>query len=379
MLEQLLNRNYFVKVSPGKDVVISANLIRVHSNGKSNSNYNSDVCHPENYSTNGHCKKGILLLPGMSEYKESLAGLAEKLSGAVNSDDNSAADNSAADKSAADASKQECSTLVMDLNGQGHSTGNCYLEDIVYSIKDVARQFKNELHLDKLGIYGNSLGGIAAGIAVSELNVEEPGFVSALCLSSTLPSLRDYASEVMCSYLHDHPSFAEFGLKAFNLVQYVSNHFFRERTAKRDKEEHVRLSFGATKISNIKEFVEHVRTSPSLMDYASQISAPSMLIYGSKDPGVKMTLNNDTCSLRFDSESTNGLEKYGVPEKIKHLYCSLRSEKKTLIIVNGADHSLNVKTPEDCDFNAAPEYQWVKDEIKGFFDRHLSNGRQIIL
>jgi len=53
------------------------------------------------------------------------------------------------------------------------------------------------------------------------------------------------------------------------------------------------------------------------------------------------------------------------------MYASMNNNYTNLIIINGADHSLNYKTKTDDSFNQEPELQHVKTEIEKHFLKYM--------
>jgi alpha-beta hydrolase superfamily lysophospholipase len=112
---------------------------------------------------NGNSKKGVILIPGFSEHKFSLYDIAERLN------------------------NEGYNVWAFDLNGQGESGGNWNLEEMAESIGDISKTLKDNYGLDKLGAFGNSLGGMAVGLSAAS----DKDSLDRICLSGAPTALQE--------------------------------------------------------------------------------------------------------------------------------------------------------------------------------------------
>lgn len=258
--------------------------------------------------------KGLILLPGLSEHRISMSDMAKFLS-------------------------QDYNVWAFDLNAQGDSTGKWDLREMADSIHKIVGNLKEGYELEKIGLFGNSMGGMAGGIAASY--TDSP--LDVLCLSTTGGSMFDYTyAKQARDAANLHPSIIYGACVLFDWFETLTNKHYRNLTHKKMKKHPF---FGATKLGDPKEFFSSMLNAPQLIDYADKIEQPTLLIKGDKD-----------LFLSLDS--------------VQQLYEIIPGNKQ-LWLIKGADHSLNGKTPTDSYFNHDSNYQFVKSEIKSFFNNHM--------
>jgi len=267
--------------------------------------------------------KGIIMFPGISEHRVSLDELAESLA-------------------------KSFKVWAFDLNSQGDSTGNWDLEEMADSVDIIGRKVKKDYNLERLGLFGNSLGGMAGGIAATY----EDTPLDILCFATTSSSMFDYFSESSIKIFRNFPSLVTLFLKGFDFYQTKTNKLYKNLTHRKSKENNWQgLHFGATKIPDIKEFFDAILKAPNLIDYVDKIEQPIFFLYGGNDRHLK-----------FHN---------GKPEQIERMFEKTASKYKSMDVIQKADHALNLKTPPDSHFNHAPELEYLKSIIASHFRTYM--------
>jgi pimeloyl-ACP methyl ester carboxylesterase len=140
---------------------------------------------------------------------------------------------------------------------------------------------------------------------------------------------------------------ARYGSKVFDTFESRNNPIYRAKTHQRfNTDGHAML--GALKIKDIRKLVEDLENAPSLYNHSKLINIPNLFIYGGEDHFL-------------------GIHQGKLPLRYIAMTEMARQEQENLVIVPGADHSLNTKTRTDQDFNSDKEHQWVKDRIATHF------------
>jgi len=284
--------------------------------------------------------RGILLFPGFSEHRSSLYALAGYLT-------------------------PYFQVWVFDINQQGGSSGHFEPIEVGQSISFIANAFRARYSLEKLGGFGNSLGGMGMVVAAAE----DPGCLDALCISTMPPSVYEFGPEVIRFLLksdrarniikHTPTGLVRSAMIAMDIVLAEINPNYRVKTHAQFKPQpgltgwQPYAQFGALKIDDFKDFVERLGAAPRMEEYVARLSKPTLWIYGGE-------------------AHHNDVVHYELPDNIKEMLKSAPGEEQRQPkIVPGADHSLNKKTGFDDCFNQDPEYQWVKEKISEFFYKTL--------
>ena len=110
--------------------------------------------------------------------------------------------------------------------------------------------------------------------------------------------------------------------------------------------------YGALKIYNINDIMRWIREAPRLDESISRIRQPVLFIYGGEDQLI-------------------GVNHGVLPEQIKKMYDKLETQEKKIIIVPGADHTLDRGEKTDSQFNSNPKYGFVKQIIFDHFAKYL--------
>jgi len=269
---------------------------------------------------------GILAFPGFTEHRSSLDELCKMLS-------------------------KEFKVWAFDINSQGDSTGNWDLREIIESVYEIQRCLKDHYGLRKIGAYGNSIGGMAAG-----LNANEGSNIESICLTSTPAALQDIVPWYNRLLLKSIPqSLVRYGTIQYDKTESLKNENYRNKSHVQflTKEEYRPYAqFGAMKIPSLKNVMKWIGKAPRLDKYAGEITKPALLIYGGEDHML-------------------GIKDSKLPKKIQRMYYSIASKEKMLVIFKGADHSLNSKTQTDDCFNKGPEYGLVKKFIMDHFGHYF--------
>jgi|GEM_PF-6203028 len=276
----------------------------------------------------GSLKKGILFFPGFTEPKESFQDFTERLC------------------------MLGFNTWAFDINSQGESSGNWDLSQMVESVHEIQKVLRQKYNLEKVGAFGNSMGGMAVGITAAK----DTSSLDCLCLTTTGTEMYDYFPKNIAKIIKYLPQslFRQLTI-LFDTVESSSNEIYRNKshlTFKTKEGYQPYAQFGALRIHNLKEFMGWIENSPKLMDYANKIIQPVLFIYGGKD--------------RF-----LGIKDCRLPKRIETMYDSIRSNQKELIVAPGADHSLNTKTRTDECFNQDLKYKQIKNKIIEHFSYHL--------
>lgn len=280
----------------------------------------------------GRSKKGIIIFPGIFEYRSSLYGFAESLN------------------------KKDFNVWVFDLNSQGDSycrdnngsryCGNWDLNEMQQSVNYIQNKIKKTHGLRGIGALGNSAGGMAVGIAASKGSGLE-----CLCMTSTPASFKDaitrFVPYTALDYAKHVPNIA---IKGFSVIFDVINGCYSEYYNKisrpkqrRQRHETSPARFSALKIHDFKDFIGFIQNSPLLKENVSNIKQPILLVYGSNDLLIKMRkLNNRPYGTVSDSKIIGDeqvLEQF--PKTYRQMYRDIGSKDKRIIVLQGADHTLN--------------------------------------
>jgi len=271
---------------------------------------------------------GVVLFPGFNEHRSSLDELAKKLN------------------------KADLKVWYFDINSQGESTGSFNMNQIIESIYATESGLRQRYGLRKLGAHGNSVGGMAVGIAAAK---NSP--IECMCLTATPAGLQDIFPEWARNLLSYAPqSVLRYITIARDIILSSSNQNYRERTHKQFKTEkgyQPYAQWGAIKIYDPKELMESINRAPRLDDFAFNIMKPVLFVYGGED-------------------QTIGIKDSELPSEVKDMYKSIRSKDKRILVVKGADHSLNTVTDTDDCFNQDPKFAFVKDHIVEHFAKRLN-------
>jgi pimeloyl-ACP methyl ester carboxylesterase len=284
-----------------------------------------------NYFDN-NSNKGVILFPGFTEHRSSLEDTAKLIS-------------------------TDFKTWIFDINSQGESSGNFDLNEMQRTVYEVTKFLKGKYSLSKVGAFGNSLGGMIVGMAAAQ----KDNLLDGICLTSAPAGLQDAVPEYAINLLSHAPqSLIRLGLIAYDKVESAKNENYRLKTHAQFKGEKGYKSyahFGALKISDIKELAKGFATAPRLDKFVEKIKCPTLMMYGGESRlfGIK-----------------GGI----LPESIQNMYdrlgvLALEDIHKELIIIEGADHSLNEKTKIDDCFNQDKKYQIVKSIIHNHFSKYL--------
>ena len=196
--------------------------------------------------------KGIIMLPGITEHKESLYPFAEKLN------------------------QSGFKVWAFDLNSQGESTGNWDISQMQESAHYISRHLKRRYGLKKIGAFGNSAGGMAVGLASSKKDSD----LECLCLTGTPSSVDGVISKTCLKLARYIPqSLVRAASIGFDKVQadLLRNENYRRTSQPSFKTQNGYQSFaqfGALKISDLKEMAECALVAPRLSDYAQDIYQP---------------------------------------------------------------------------------------------------------
>jgi alpha-beta hydrolase superfamily lysophospholipase len=277
------------------------------------------------YYDNISADKGIILFPGFTEHRSSLDETARMLN-------------------------KDFKAWTFDINSQGESTGMWTLKEIQESLYTIQQILKQRHGLKKVGAHGNSIGGMAIGLTATK-----ESDLDCICLTSTPAGLQDIVApyaRTMLSYVPQ--SLVRFGTILFDKMESRNNENYRKKSHPLFCDEsgykpHAQL--GGLKISNLHELIQGITDAPRLDSEVSRITQPTLFIYG----------GNDTLL---------GIRQGQLPRQIQSMYQHKVGDKR-LIIVEGADHSLNSVTRTDDCFNQDSKYQQVKTEIVNHFAKYL--------
>ncbi|RMF54970.1 alpha/beta hydrolase [Candidatus Woesearchaeota archaeon] len=276
---------------------------------------------------NTYSKEGILMFPGFTEHRSSLDDLAELLSNHFN-------------------------VWNFDLNSQGESTGNWDLLQMAESVYNIHSHLKKRHGLRKLGGFGNSIGGMAVGIVASYDDTE----FDAICLAGLPVALQDYVRKWQLNLLRKVPqrflraatiAYDIFATAVYENYRNLTHHQFKTPSGYRPY-----AQFGALKIPNLSELIGWIENAPDMMKFVERIHQPVLFIYGGEDHYLKIRHSI-------------------LPMGLRNMITKTASRKKDVLIVEGADHSLNRETTIDDKFNSDPEYQFVKPHIFCHFMNYL--------
>jgi pimeloyl-ACP methyl ester carboxylesterase len=271
--------------------------------------------------------KGIILFPGFTEHRFSLGETAKILT-------------------------PEFKTWVFDINSQGESSGDWNLKEMEKSVYEAQKHVKDRYALSKIGALGNSVGGMAVGVAVANRDSN----LDCICLLSTPAGLQDFAHPVMLAALGLIPQpVIRMITIAYDKFESLVNENYKNKThAQFSTEKGYRpyAQFGALKIPNIKDFVGWISQAPRLDAVADKINKPTLMVYGGE-------------------AGFFGIKHGVLPQNIIEMYASIATRDKELVIVEGADHSLNGHTRIDDCFNQDQNYQFVKEEIFNHFSHFM--------
>ena len=273
-------------------------------------------------------KNGIILLPGFTEHRSSLEGIALSLS-------------------------KEFKIWLFDINSQGESTGKWDLAEMQKSFTYLYQYILHRYGLSNIGAYGNSIGGMSIGLTAAQCNSD----LKAICLASTPASVKDIIPLALCALIKIIPQpLIRYATILFDKNETKNNPAYREKSHRQFYSYHSYQDyamFGAMKIQNIREIIEGLQKAPSLSRVAKQITLPVLFIFGGEDHFL-------------------GIRKNALPENISRMYDRVASTEKELCIVLGADHSLNTTTKTDENFNQDSKYQFVKEMVFSYFMKNLS-------
>jgi len=275
---------------------------------------------------NKESNKGVLLFPGFTEHRSSLDELAKQLS-------------------------EHFKVIAFDINSQGESTGKFDLSSIADNIYHTHKNIKRFYKLEKIGAFGNSIGGMGIALAATRPRSR----FDALCLTSTPANLQAFFPKVLGYILKKTPqSLVRAGTILFDMLESVKNPEYRNKTHKQfhnGKFYQPYAQLGALKIKNLKEIIEAIETAPNLGYYAKKIKTPTLFIYGGND---KML----------------GIKNSKMPKNIQKMMIRVKG-KKHLIMADRADHSLNIRTKMDDCFNQDKKYSSIKKSIVTYFKHYL--------
>lgn len=275
--------------------------------------------------------KGVIMFPGITENRSSLYAFAERLN------------------------QVGFKVWAFDLNSQGESTGNWDIEQMQESAHYIQGHLKTKYGLKRVGAFGNSAGAMAVGIASSRKNSD----LECLCLTGAPCSLDLVVPRPLIKIAQYIPqSWVRAAAIGFDRIQrdLLKNDNYRRtcRPTFRDKKGYSSpAQFGGLKILSLREMARCALNAPRLVDYASDIHRPTLLIYGGED-------------------TLNGIEGSQLPANIQNMYDSLGTDDKKLVIVPGATHALNSPPMRmgDC-LNQDPKYSWIKEEVSEHFCKYL--------
>ena len=204
-----------------------------------------------------------------------------------------------------------------------------------------------------MGAVGNYVGGMSVGLVASQPDSN----IDCLCLNTTPAGLQDVFPKYALNLLNIIPqSVFRFATIAYDKFEGLRNENYKQKTQSQFKKDGVyqkHAQFGALKVHDVKEFVRLIRTAPRLDEYIQNITQPILFVYGGEDRAVMNIKNNQ------------------LPKEIVNLYERTKSKDKRLLVVSGADHSLNEKTKIDDCFNQDQKYQSVKQETLNHFLEYL--------
>lgn len=271
--------------------------------------------------------KGIVLFPGFTEHRSSLEDIAEVLN-------------------------KDFKVWAVDINSQGESSGNFDLREMAQSVYELLRQLKQRHGLLKIGVHGNSIGGMSVGLTAAQNDSK----IDCICLASTPAGLQDIVSGGASAILSYVPqSLVRLCTIAFDKFESIGNERYRQKSHtqfQQNGEYQPYAQFGALKIKNIRDVMKWLSQAPRLDKCVRDIRQPTLIIYGGNDK--VLCIKQDI-----------------LPPQLARMYDCIGSADKRLIIVHGADHSLNSSTQiEDC-FNQEPKFQYVKTEIFNHFANYL--------
>lgn len=317
---------YLYYLLANENVILSIILLTVFLDLMQSARY--DVQMPNgvilagNFYENQASRAGIIIFPGFSEHRTSQSEMARKL-------------------------QEEFSVWIFDANGQGESTGRWYIPEMISSIAYLANQLGKKHDLS-IGAMGNSVGGIAVGLAAAD-----GASLDSLCLTSTPAGLQDVVSKRDMYILENLPqSLLRAYTIGFDMFHAAINPEYRALTHAQFKtpngyKSHAQM--GALRIPDAKELLKNIIEAPRLDKKIHQIKQPILFVYGGQDQVI-------------------GLNE-GFTEELAIMM--LRAEDVDLELVRGADHSLNKKTPTDSRFNHSPEFQYIKEKILEHFQRTM--------
>lgn len=269
--------------------------------------------------------KGVVLLPGISEYRSSFEPLASKL-------------------------RDEFNVWAFDINGQGASSGIWRPDQMVDSVSQLLKQLRADYELEGLGVAGNSVGGVTAGIVAAK----QPRLVDALALLSAPAGLQDVTPIARKVLRYTPARVLRAATIAFDVFETATNARYQEKTH-RDfytvdgYKPHAQ--FGATRIHDPKAFADSITQAPRLDAYASDIHQPTLAVYGGE-------------------ARLFGISKNKLPAVTRQMLASIPGLEYTLI-APGADHSLNAQTPADACWNEDPNFAYVSLAVRNHFREFL--------
>lgn len=274
----------------------------------------------------GKGNKGVFLLPGFTEHRSSLEEMAQSIQ------------------------KADCHVWTFDINGQGESGGSWNLTEMIKSVTEIERTIKKRYGVTKLGAYGNSIGGMAVGIAATE----DSSDIDCLCLVGCPTALQDVVAPWQRALLRNvSQAVLRYGTIIFDGVVALMNENYRNLTHRQFTEDgnyKPYAQFGAMKIPDIGKVIEDIENAPRLDDAVEKLTQPVLYVYGGEDKVI-------------------GVTKGILPEKIQRM--TVKTRNKECIVVEGADHSLNTKTKIEDHFNQDPQYAWVREHIVRHFMNYI--------
>jgi pimeloyl-ACP methyl ester carboxylesterase len=260
--------------------------------------------------------KGIFLLPGTAEPRSYMHELAQVLS-------------------------NDYSVWTFDLNGQGESSGKWRLPEMVESFYEVHHQLKEHYGLERLAAVGHSKGALAVGMVAAE-----PGSsLDSLSLLNVPTAGIDVLERLLADKALDFIPKSLVRLGSRILTSTIFTHE-RYETA------HTGPTFGAMRIHNLADILEHVKKAPRLDEHVADILIPVQYVYAGND-----------LLLGFSQAHTMK----ELPQAYQTMIAA--TPRAELLFVPGADHCFNEKLTFGGTLMKGFEY--VRSDILEYFKKTL--------
>lgn len=236
--------------------------------------------------------------------------------------------------------------VIADQYGQGGSGGRWNLSEMIVGhgglIHDLAKGY------EATAMVGYSAGGIIGAHVSLEQRLAGIVFINTPAAAQDLVPLP-------FKPLLAHPRLVprrvfKAALNAYDRAQRKSNERYRELSAveidRAREQDPDHLQFAGLRVGDPYELIEGIRDAPRVDAIADLNETPALFMWGA-------------------SANWSLVRPWGLSRPLRKFYDRWAGPKE-LLLVPGADHSMNHRTPADGHFNEDPDLQWVKRVIAGY-------------